>query len=130
VLDLLLVCKQSMQIVCIWSVCCVQLVCTSLANSPFTLLSECLQTVCSMCACINHGQVRMDYVFFIPPPPFFEGTRVEFADPTIEDCWYGRVVLLCRIRVKLDKKDGDGRSVRMDCDCAMIECLYDFAPGR
>jgi len=32
--------------------------------------------------------------------------------------------------VKLDKKDGDGRSVRMDCDCAMIECLYDFAPGR
>jgi hypothetical protein len=30
----------------------------------------------------------------------------------------------------LDKKDGDGRSVRMDCDCAMIECLYDFAPGR
>ena len=38
--------------------------------------------------------------------------------------------LLCRIRVKLDKKDGDGRSVRMDCYCAMIECLYDFAPGR
>ena len=74
----------------------------------------------------------MDYVFFIPPPPsgFFEGTGVEFADPTLEDCWYGRVALLCRIRVKLDKKDGDGRSVRMDCDCAMIECLYDFAPGR
>jgi hypothetical protein len=36
----------------------------------------------------------MDYVFFIPPPPFFEGTRVEFADPTLEDCWYGRVALL------------------------------------
>ena len=34
--------------------------------------------------------------------------RVEFADPTLEDCWYGRVALLCRIRVKLDKKDGDG----------------------
>ena len=83
-----------------------------------------------MCAYINHEQVRMDYVFFIPPFPFFEGTRVDFADPTLEDCWYGRVALLCRIRVKLDKKDGDGRSVRMDCDCAMIECLYDFAPGR
>jgi hypothetical protein len=82
-----------------------------------------------MCACINHEQVRMDYVLFIPPPPFFEGTRAEF-DTTLEDCWYGRVVLLFRIRVKLDKKDGDGRSVRMDCDCAMIECLYDFAPGR
>ena len=61
---------------------------------------------------------------------FFEGTRVEFANPTLEDCWYGRVALLCRVRVKLDKKDSHGRSVRMDCDCAMIECLYDFAPGR
>jgi hypothetical protein len=71
----------------------------------------------------------MDYVFFIPPPPFFEGTRAEF-DTTLEDCWYGRVVLLFRIRVKLDKEDGDGRSVRMDCDCAMVECLYDFAHGR
>jgi hypothetical protein len=50
--------------------------------------------------------------------------------PTLEDCWYGRVALLFSIRVKLDKKDGDGRSVRMDCDCAIIECLYDFAPGR
>jgi hypothetical protein len=80
-----------------------------------------------MCACIN--QVRMDFIF-VPPFPFFEGTRAEFADPALTDCWYGRVVLLCRIRVKLDKKDGDGRSVRMDCDCAMIEYLYDFAPGR
>lgn len=89
----------------------------------------CLKTVGSMSACINHEQVRMDYVLFIPPPPFFDGSRAEF-DTTLEDCWYGRVELLFRIRVKLDKKDGDGRSVRMDCDCAMIECLYDFAPGR
>ncbi len=71
----------------------------------------------------------MDYVLFIPPAPFFEGTRAEF-DTTLEDCWYERVVLLFCIRVKLDKKDGDGRSVWMDCDCAMIECLCDFAPGR
>jgi len=28
----------------------------------------------------------------------------------------GCVVLLVRIRVKLDKKNGDGRSVPMDCD--------------
>ena len=83
-----------------------------------------------MCACINREQVRMDYVLFIPPPPFFEGTRVKFAKPSLEDCWYGRVALLFRVRVKLDKKYSDGRSVRMDCDCAMIECLYDFAPGR
>ncbi len=71
----------------------------------------------------------MDYVLFIPPPLFFEGIRAEF-DTTLEDCWYGRVVFLFRIRVKLDKKDCNGRSVWMDCDCAMIECLYDFAPGR
>ena len=47
------------------------------------------------------------------------------------DCWYGHVVLLFRFQVKLDMKDGNGRSVLMDCDCAMLECLYDFAhaPG-
>ena len=77
----------------------------------------------------HHEQVRMDFVFFIPPPPFFEGSRAEF-DATLENCWYGRVVLLFRIRVKTDKKDRNGRSVLMDCDCAMIDCLYDYAPGR
>ena len=126
-----------MHLVCIWSVCCVHTVCILFAYSvykvclsiPAPLVPLCLQTVCSMCACINHEQVRMDNVLFIPPPPFFEGTRAEF-DTTLEDCWYGRVVLLSRVRVKLDKKDGDGRSVRMDIDTAMIECLYDFAPGR
>ncbi len=61
-----------------------------------------------------HG--KQDYILFIPPFPFFEGTSADFADPTLEDCWYGRVVLLCSIRVKLDKKDCDGRSVQMDCD--------------
>ena len=70
----------------------------------------------------------MDFVFFIPPPPFFEGTRAEF-DLTLENCWYGRVLLLFRIRVKTDEKDRNGRSVLMDCDCAMIDCLYDYAPG-
>ena len=64
----------------------------------------------------------MDNVLFIPPPPFFKGTRAEF-DTTLEDCWYGRVVLLSRVRVKLDKKDGDGRSIRMDIDTVMIECV-------
>ena len=62
----------------------------------------------------------MDNVLFIPPPPFFEGTRAEF-DTTLEDCWYGRVVLLSRVRVKLDKKDRDGRSGRMDIYTAEIE---------
>ncbi len=71
----------------------------------------------------------MDYVLFIPPPSFFEGTRAEF-DTTLVDCWHWRVVLLFSVLVKLDKKDGDGRLGRMDCNCAMIKCLYDFALGK
>ena len=70
----------------------------------------------------------MDFVFFIPPPPFYEGTLADF-EPTLDTCWFGRVVLLCRFRVKTDMKDDKGRSVLMDCDCALIDCLYDFAPG-
>ena len=66
---------------------------------------------------------------FIPPPPFFEGSRAEF-DAILDNCWYGRLVLLFRIRVKTDEKDRNGRSVLKDCDCAMIDCLYDYAPGR
>ncbi len=80
----------------------------------------------------HHDQVRMDFVFFIPPrapPPFFEGTRAEF-EFTLDNCWYWRVVLLFRIRVKTDMKGRNSRSVLMDCYCAMIDCLYDYAPGR
>ena len=66
----------------------------------------------------------MDFLFFIPPPPFFEGGRPEF-DATLENCWHGRVVLLFRILVKTDEKDRNGRSVLMDCGCAMIDCLHD-----
>ena len=75
------------------------------------------------------GVTALGFVFFIPPPPFFEGSRAEF-DTTLENCWYGRVVLLFRIRVKTDEKDRNGRSVLMDCDCTMIDCLHDYAPGR
>ena len=73
----------------------------------------------------------MDYVFFIQPPPFYEGTSAEF-DVTLESCWYGRVVLLFRILVKTDQKDRNGRSasVLKECYCAMIDCLYDYAKGR
>jgi hypothetical protein len=78
----------------------------------------------------HHEQVLMDFVFqvFIPPPPFFEGTCAKF-DVTLENCWYGRVLLLFCIRVKTDTKDQHGRSVLMDCNCAMIDCLFDYAPG-
>ena len=77
----------------------------------------------------HHSDVLMDFVFFVSPPPFYEGTLAEF-EPTLEKCWYGRVVLLCRVRVKTDMKDDNGRSVLKDCNCALIDCLYDYAPGR
>ena len=56
--------------------------------------------------------------------------HLEF-DVTLEVCWYGRVVLLFSIRVRTDMKDANGRSVLKDCDsdCAMINCLYDYAQG-
>ena len=50
----------------------------------------------------HHEEVLMDFVFFIPPPPFFEGTRAEF-DATLDSCWYGRVLLLFRMRVRTDE---------------------------
>ena len=54
----------------------------------------------------------MDFVFFIPPLPFYEGTRAKF-EASLDSCWYGRVVLLSSILVKTDQKDRDGRSVCM-----------------
>ena len=73
----------------------------------------------------------MGFVFFIPPP-FYEGTRAEF-EASLDSCWYGRVVLLFSIVVKTDQnlvqKERDRRSVFKECDCAMINCLYDFV-GR
>jgi len=30
--------------------------------------------------------------------------------------------------VKTDEKDRNGRPVLMDCDCALIDSLYDYAP--
>ena len=78
----------------------------------------------------SHHKVRMDFVFFIPPPPFYEGTRAEF-DASLDSCWYGSGVLLFSILVKTDQKDKgrDGRSVLKECYCAMIDCLYDYV-GR
>ncbi len=77
----------------------------------------------------HHEQVLMDFVFFVPTPLSFLGPCVEF-DVTLDNCWYGRVVLLFRIRVKTDQKYRNGRSVLMDCYCDMIDCLYDYALGR
>jgi hypothetical protein len=71
----------------------------------------------------------MDFVFIVPPPPFFGGNRAD-PDVTLDNCWYWCMVLLFCIRVKTDKKRRNSRSVLMDCYCAMIDCLHNYAPGR
>jgi hypothetical protein len=38
-----------------------------------------------MFVCINHEQVRMDYIFFVPPFAFCEGIRIDFANPNLDD---------------------------------------------
>ena len=35
-------------------------------------------------------------------------------------------MLLFSILVKAPQKDRDGRSVLKECDCTMINCLYDY----
>ena len=56
---------------------------------------------------------RMDCVFFIPPPPYYTGSRRDF-DLSLENAWYGRVSLLCSMKFRTD-----GGEVR-DVDCAMM----------
>ena len=67
------------------------------------------------CQFVNGNNVRMDFVFIIPPPPFYEGARTEF-EASLDICWYGRVVLLFSILVKTDQKDRHSRSVLKECD--------------
>ena len=66
---------------------------------------------------------RMDYVFFIPPPPFYFGRRSEFQ-LSLDNVWYGRVLLLFQFKFKHD--DGHIREEQ----CAMIDVLYNYADGR
>ena len=60
---------------------------------------------------------------FIPPPPHYRGTPSDFT-PSINDCWYGRVNLIFKMRVRTDA----GRV--MECQCALIETLYNFRPTK
>ncbi len=53
---------------------------------------------------------------YVAKHPVLKYFRAKLANFLNDFRLAGRVVLLVRIRVKLDKKDGDGRSVRMDCD--------------
>jgi hypothetical protein len=63
----------SLHLICMVCAFSVHFVCIKCAYQV-PLVPVCLQTVCSnssMSTCINHKQVRMDYVLFIPPPTFF-----------------------------------------------------------
>ena len=64
-----------------------------------------------------------DFVFFIPPPPHYRGSLAAFS-PAINECWYGRVNLIFKMRIRTD----DGRT--KECQCALIETLYDYCPGQ
>ncbi len=66
---------------------------------------------------------RMDCVFFIPPPPFYDGRRRDF-DLSLENAWYGRVSLLFSMKFRTDS--GEVR----DVDCAMIDVFFNYAEGR
>jgi hypothetical protein len=60
---------------------------------------------------------------FIPPPPHYRG-RVSDFSPAINACWYGRVNLIFKMRVRTDS----GRL--MECKCALIETMYDYCPKK
>ena len=65
----------------------------------------------------------MDKVLFIPPPPFYTGRRRDF-EADLHSCWYGTVVLLFRMTVKSDSCE------LWECDCAMIDVLFDLQMPR
>ena len=65
--------------------------------------------------------VLQDFVFFIPPPPHYNGSISDFS-LSLDSCWYGRVKLVFAFHVRTD----DG-SV-MECQCAFIETLYPYFP--
>ena len=70
-----------------------------------------------------HSTTRMDYVFFIPPRPFYTGRRKDF-ELSLDDAWYGRVSLLFKMQFRTDL--GDIR----DVECAMIDVFFNYADGR
>ncbi len=60
-------------------------------------------------------------MLFIQPPPHYQGTQASFS-PSVGECWYGQVNLIFKMHVRTDSG-----SV-MECQCALIETLYDYCP--
>ena len=55
------------------------------------------------------------------------GKRSRFC-ASVDECWYGRVALLFRVRVQRD--DGAAIGALVECDGAMIDTLWDYCPGK
>ncbi len=72
---------------------------------------------CGSCCLI----LSQDYVMFIPPPPHYRGSPSDYSPP-INDCWYGHVNLILKMRVRTDS----GRL--MECKCALIETMFNNCP--
>ena len=70
-----------------------------------------------------HATTRLDYVFFIPPPPFYTGRRRDFH-LSLDEAWYGRVSLLFKMQFRTD------RGEICEVECAMIDVFFDYAQGR
>jgi len=77
--------------------------------------------ICMYCMYMNVF-MSQDYVFIIPPPPHFAGPASAFS-PSIDECWYRRVNLIFKMRVRTD----GGRL--KECLCALIETFYDYCPS-
>ena len=73
----------------------------------------------------GHETTRLDYVFFIPPPPFkfYTGRRRDFH-LSLDDAWYGRVSLLFKMQFQTDSSE-----IR-EVEYAMIDVFFDYAEGR
>ena len=61
------------------------------------------------------------HVFCMYYKKHYRGTLASFS-PSVGECWYGRVNLIFKMRVRTDSG-----SV-MECQCALIETLFDYCP--
>ena len=69
------------------------------------------------------SSTRSDYVFVIPPPPFYTDRRADFQ-LSLDNAWYGRVTLLFKMKFRHD----DGKM--HEAECAMIDVLFNYADAR
>ncbi len=75
----------------------------------------------------RHVQNTDINVFFIPPRPFNDAAgrrRHRDFDLSLDNVWYGRVVLMFKMTVRTDSGE------LKDVECAMINAYYDYAEDR